>query len=210
MFVKICGLGDHDGLEAALDGGADMVGFVFFPPSPRNLDFHAAGHLAGHVPSGVDRVGVVVDPTDAFLEALVREVPLDIIQLHGKESPERVMEIQDLVRRPVMKAIPVAVADDLAQAAPYEDIADWLLFDAKPPKGAVLPGGLGQAFDWTILAGRRFNRPWLLSGGLTAENLAQAVSESGAFAVDVSSGVEDAPGHKNPQKIRAFLDAAKG
>lgn len=209
LLVKICGISDHDGLFAALEGGADMVGFVFFGPSPRNIDPHAAGHLADHVPSGVDRVGVMVDPTDEFIDAVLKEAPLDLIQLHGRESPARVQAIKDRIARPVIKALPIAGPKDFIAAASYEEAADWLMFDAKPPKGAALPGGLGQAFDWTLLQGRKFNRPWILSGGLMAGNLGQAVAASGAIAVDVSSGVESAPGIKDPDKIKAFLDAAR-
>lgn len=209
-LVKICGLSDPDSVATAVDFGASMVGFVFYPPSPRAVTPAQASGLARAVPSGVERVGLFVDATDAALDAVLRQVPLDVLQLHGAETPNRVATLRKRYRLPVIKAIKLSGASDLAQAARYETIADWLLFDAKPPRtmDTALPGGNGLTFDWQLLAGRRFPRPWLLSGGLDADNLADAVRISGAHAVDVSSGIENAPGVKDPERIRAFLAAA--
>lgn len=209
-LVKICGLSDPDSLATAVDFGASMVGFVFYPPSPRAVTPAQASGLVGAVPSGVERVGLFVDATDAALDAVLRQVSLDVLQLHGAETPNRVATLRKRYRLPVIKAIKLAGESDLAQAARYEGIADWLLFDAKPPRtmNTALPGGNGLVFDWQLLAGRRFQRPWLLSGGLDADNLADAVRISGAHAVDVSSGIENAPGVKDPERIRAFLAAA--
>lgn len=208
--VKICGVRTPDAIEAAVAGGARYVGFVFYPPSPRSLSPQLAGQLGRAVPTGVRAVGLLVDPDDALLEQVVGQVPLDLLQLHGHETPERVAEIRADFQIPVMKALPIAGPEDLRQVRDYEAVADRLLFDAKPPDNvAALPGGNGLAFDWTLLAGRDWQRPWMLSGGLTLDNLAEAVAIAGARAVDVSSGVEDRPGAKSPEKIRAFLSRAK-
>ena len=208
--VKICGINSEPALEAALESGAHYVGFIFFPPSPRFVMPTMAASLAGQVPSssGVTRVGVFVDPTIEALDDLLMHVPLDMIQLHGHESPEEVEVIRYTFRLPVMKAIGVRTANDFEQVAEYAAVADRLLFDAKAPDGALLPGGNALSFDWTLLKDRTYPLPWMLSGGLSAGNLAEAVRASGATAVDVSSGVETEPGRKDPALIKAFLDAA--
>lgn len=206
--VKICGLTDAAAVHAAVDAGAAMCGFVFFPASPRNLTPEAARELTKGVPDGVIRVGLTVDADDALLAEIASMARVDMLQLHGSETPERTAEVRDRFRLAVMKVLPVRGPDDLAAAEAYEGVADRLMFDAKPPEGASRPGGNARAFDWRVLKDQTFALPWLLAGGLTAENLAQAVKASGAVAVDVSSGVEDAPGVKNADKIRAFLAAA--
>lgn len=203
--AKICGITDLAGLNAAVTGGARLVGFVFFPASPRALEPAAAAALAEAVPQGVLRVGLTVDATDAQIEAILAAVPLDILQLHGHESPARASAVKARFGLPVIKAIAVADAGDLDAARCYNGHVDRLLFDARPPAGASRPGGNARTFDWRILAGRDWQRPWLLAGGLTADNVMEAVHLSGAGAVDVSSGVEDTPGHKDPALIRAFL-----
>jgi len=210
LAVKICGINSHPALEAAVKHGAAMIGFVFFPKSPRHVSFEAAAALAARVPPGVQRVGLLVDPADDEIAALLQAVPLDILQLHGKEPPERVAAIRTRFGRETMKAIPVAEAADLDAAEAYLPVTERLLFDAKPPKAMknALPGGNALAFDWPLLAGRKWRRPWMLAGALTAENLKRAVSVSGAPGIDVSSGVESAPGQKDPQRIKAFLEAA--
>ncbi|HYM33293.1 MAG TPA: phosphoribosylanthranilate isomerase [Candidatus Cybelea sp.] len=209
VLAKICGLNTPEAVAAAVTGGADMIGLVFYPPSPRNVTPAQAAALAKSVPTGVDKVGLFVDADDAAIGAAVNAASLDLLQLHGHESPERVAALKRLFKIPAIKAVPLSSAEDLIKAAAFESVADWLLFDAKVPalsKGA-LPGGNGLAFDWELLAGRKFKRPWLLSGGLNAGNVAEAVRISGAHAVDVSSGVESAPGRKDPARIGAFLDA---
>lgn len=209
LFTKICGLTDAVAVEAAVEHGADMVGFVFYPQSPRNVSAEQAEDLLRDVPSGVDRVGLFVDPDTDFLDRILAKARLDLLQLHGDETPERCRAISIYFGLPIIKAIKVATRDDLTAAKDYEDSVDWLMFDARPPTDGALPGGNGKAFDWTILKGAEFKRPWLLAGGLNPDNLAEAVKQAGATAVDVSSGVESAPGKKDPAKIRAFLDAAR-
>ncbi len=209
LFTKICGLTDAAAVEAAVTHGADMLGFVFYPPSPRNLSAEQAEDLLREVPSGIDRVGLFVDPETDFLDRILARARLDLLQLHGDETPERCRAISVYFGLPIIKAIKVSTKADLKAAKDYEDAVDWLMFDARPPADGALPGGNGQAFDWTILKDADFKRPWLLAGGLTPENLAEAVNQSGATAVDVSSGVESTPGRKDPAKIRAFLDAAR-
>jgi phosphoribosylanthranilate isomerase len=206
--VKICGLRTPETVAAAVAGGARWVGFVFFPASPRALPPGAAAALAAIVPAGVGRVGLVVDADDALLRSILDAVPLEMLQLHGNETPARVAEIRRHVRLPVMKAIAVSAADDLRRAAAYADVADRLLFDAQPPRGTDRPGGNAARFDWQLLRGFECRLPWLLAGGLDAGSLAAAVEASGARAVDVSSGVEDTPGVKSVERIRAFLQAA--
>jgi phosphoribosylanthranilate isomerase len=209
--VKICGLKTPETLRAAVEAGAGYIGFMFYPRSPRNVTPQEAAALAMIVPRGVRKVGVFVDPTDAVLSTVLRVVPLDIIQLHGKESPERVAEIRARTGKPVFKAIAISDPDDVALAHTYESAADFLLFDAKPPKAmpSALPGGNGLSFDWDLIAGETWTRGWILSGGLTQENVAGAIAQSGARFVDVSSGVEDGPGVKSPAKIEAFIEAAR-
>ncbi|WP_300298919.1 phosphoribosylanthranilate isomerase [Ferrovibrio sp.] len=209
VLTKICGLTDAAAVETAVQHGADMLGFVFFPASPRNLSAEQAEELLRDVPSGIDRVGVFVDPETDFLDKILARARLDLLQLHGDETPERCRAISIYFGLPIIKAIKVSTRADLKAARAYEDVVDWLMFDAAPPKGATRPGGNAASFDWSILQGAKFNRPWLLSGGLTPENISLAVEQSGASAVDVSSGVESAPGKKDPARIRAFLDAAR-
>jgi len=209
--AKICGLSTPEAIETAIAGGADYIGLVFFAKSPRYVTTAAAGALSKPVAGKVTRVGLVVDATDDEITAILRDCPLDLLQLHGKETPERVAAIRARFGLPVMKVLSVAMAEDIAGARAYEPVADRLMFDAKPPKTMVnaLPGGNAVSFDWSLLAGQRFNRPWMLAGGLTAQNLAEAVRISGAPAVDTSSGVEDRPGVKNLQKIKDFLTVAR-
>lgn len=209
VAVKICGINSDAALDAATLGGADYVGFVFYPPSPRALSPDDAAPLARRATPR--RVGVFVNPDDALVDQVLQTVPLDCIQLHGREDPARVAEVGARTGLPIIKAIPVADADDIAAARQFEDAAQMLLFDAKPPKSMAraLPGGNALRFDWELLASARFSLPWFLSGGLDADVVADAIRISGARAVDVSSGVEDSPGLKSPAKIRAFLNAAK-
>jgi phosphoribosylanthranilate isomerase len=206
--VKICGLREAAHVDAAVRGGTAYVGFVFYPKSPRNLTLAQAARLAGAVPPGVAKVALTVDADDAALDALLAEVPVDMLQLHGHESPERVGEVRERYGLPVMKAVGVAGEEDLPALETYGRVADQLLVDAKPPKGADLPGGNGLAFDWRLIAGRRWPVPWMLAGGLTPDNVAEAIKLTGARQVDVSSGVESEPGVKDPARIAAFLKAA--
>jgi len=208
--VKICGLRDEQAVAAAVEGGADYLGVVFFPPSPRNIDPAAAAEILDGVPEEIVKVGLFVDPDDAFLYDVLQHVRLDLLQFHGKESPERLAEVRLETGLPVMKAWPVAGPEDLEKARAYEAVADRLLFDAKPPKGATRPGGNALAFDWQILKGEEFTIPWMLAGGLDASNVQQALAMSGAKAIDVSSGVEVAVGVKDPKLIKDFLKAVKG
>jgi phosphoribosylanthranilate isomerase len=211
VAAKICGLKTPETLAAAVAGGASLVGFNFYGRSPRCIDPATVKQLAAGVSSAVRKVGLLVDDSDARIAEILAGCDLDLLQLHGRETPERVAEIRARFGKPVIKVIPVSEAADLDRAAAYESVADYLMFDAKPPKSMAnaLPGGNALSFDWTLLAGRRFQRPWLLAGGLTADNLVEAVRISGAPMVDVSSGVEDRPGEKNVSKIKAFLDASK-
>lgn len=202
VSVKICGLKTPDAMTAALESGADFVGLNFYPPSPRYVDIEVAAYIAAYVPNKTKIVGLFVDPDDVTLQNTLNNVRLDIIQLHGSETPERVKEIRETFNLPVMKIIPVTGKESLESAAAFESAADWLMFDAK---GDKLPGGNGIAFDWTILKDRTFKKPWMLAGGLTADNVAEALSILSPTAVDVSSGVESAPGVKDPDKIRNFI-----
>lgn len=207
--AKICGVREQAALAAAVEGGAAYVGFVFFPPSPRNIAPEAARDLALSVPEGVAKVGLFVNPDDGELGTVLDTVPLDMIQLHGKESPKRVAEVRAQTGLPVMKAVGIADADDLAALDVFARVADQILVDARPPRGAELPGGNGLAFDWRLIAGRRWACPWMLAGGLTPENVREAIRLTGARQVDVSSGVERAPGVKDPGRIRDFLSACR-
>lgn len=209
VIVKICGLKTPEAVAAAVQGGAGFVGFVFFAGSPRNVAPEDAAALATYVPDGVVRTGLFVDPDDRLLADVLRTVPLDLIQLHGRETPKRCRAIRARFGLPVMKALGIAAAADVDGARAYEGECDRLLFDAKPVPGAGRPGGNARAFDWSLMAGTAWPVPWLLAGGLTAENVAEAVAASGAPGVDVSSGVEDAPGVKNVARIEAFLKAAR-
>ncbi len=206
--IKICGLSTADTLSAAVAAGARYVGFVFFAKSQRNVDMVRAAQLAGTVPAGVCKVALTVNADDATLDQLVERVPLDMLQLHGSESPDRVAEIRSRFGLPVMKAVGVADEGDLPALLDYQEVADQLLVDAKPPKDAELPGGNGLAFDWRLIAGRRWAVPWMLAGGLAADNVAEAISLTGAHQIDVSSGVEVMPGVKDPGMIRSFVEAA--
>ncbi len=205
--IKFCGLSTPEAVAAALAAGAGYVGFVFFPKSPRNVTIAAARALAAEVPPGIAKVALTVDADQALLDAITDQVPLDMLQLHGHETPLRVAEVRARYGLPVMKAVGVAEAADLADLTAYEKIADQILVDAKPPKGAKLPGGNGVAFDWELIAGRQWARPWMLAGGLNPLNVAEAVRLTGARQVDVSSGVESAPGVKDPALIAAFAAA---
>jgi len=208
VAIKFCGLRRAADVDAAVAARARYIGFVFFPKSPRHVAPDRARALALRVPPGVVKVGLAVDPGDAELAALLDRVPLDMLQLHGRETPERVARIKAGFGLPVMKAVGVDCAADLARIDRYAPVADQLLIDAKPPRGADLPGGNGLAFDWRLLAGRKpWSRPWILAGGLTPGNVALAVRLTGAGQVDVSSGVETAPGHKDAARIAAFARA---
>ena len=208
--VKICGLTQPAHVAAAVEAGAAYVGFVFFPKSPRHLDISAASGLAAGVPAGVAKVALTVNASDSELDAITGGVPLDMLQLHGAESPERVAEVRARFGLPVMKAVGIAEEADLAAIRAYGQVADQLLIDAKPPKDATLPGGNGLAFDWRLVARKYWPCPWVLAGGLTAGNVAEAIRLTGARQVDVSSGVESAPGVKDEGLIRAFVAAALG
>lgn len=207
--AKICGLSTPAAVDAARTAGAEAVGFVFYPPSPRAVTPATAGMLAPHAGKAM-KVGLFVDPVDQLLDEVLGTVPLDLIQLHGAESPGRVAAISKRAGLPAMKAIKIRRAGDIAAAAAYEDAA-WLLFDAKAPAhlAGALPGGNGVSFDWRLLAGRRWCGPWMLSGGLDANNVAEAVRTSGADWVDVSSGVETSPGTKSPALIARFMAAVR-
>ncbi len=207
--VKICGLSTASTLDAALDAGADMVGFVFFPKSPRHIDWATARALGRQARGRATIVALSVDAVDDTLKRIVDALAPDLMQLHGSESPARVKEINELFGRRTMKAIGVAARGDLAVAEAYESVAGALLIDAKPPKGAALPGGNGRPFDWTLTGDFRPSIRWLLSGGLDPESVVAAIARSGARGVDVSSGVESAPGVKDPAKIKAFVAAAR-
>ena len=206
--VKICGLRTTADVAAVAASGAAYAGFVFFAKSPRNLTIAQARDLALAAPPGLAKVALVVNADDATLDAITEAMPLDMLQLHGHESPDRVAEIRTRYGLPVMKAVGVADEGDLAAVFDYSLVADQLLIDAKPPKNADLPGGNGLSFDWRLVAQRRWLRPWMLAGGLTTENVAQAIRLTNARQVDVSSGVESAPGVKDPARIAAFVKAA--
>ena len=208
--VKICGLRQPVHVAAAAEAGAAYIGFVFFAKSPRNVDIPTARALALEVPAGVAKVALVVNADNDTLDGITDQVPLDMLQLHGNETPERVAEIRTRYGLPVMKAIGIAEEADLAAIASYGAVADQLLVDAKPPKGGDLPGGNGLAFDWRLVKRKYWPKPWMLAGGLTPENVAEAVAMTGARQVDVSSGVERAPGEKDAKRIAEFVAAAKG
>jgi phosphoribosylanthranilate isomerase len=209
LLVKICGLKTPAALDAALEVGADMVGFVFFPPSPRNLDFETASALGEQVQGRAKKVALSVDATDAELDRVVEALKPDMLQLHGKETPERVAAVRSRFHLPVMKALPIEQRSDLTPIRLYDKVADWLLFDGRAPREATRPGGLGKTFDWSLLENLDVKIPYMLSGGLDAGNVAEALRITRAGAVDVSSGVERAPGEKDVEKIRAFIRAAR-
>ncbi len=207
--VKICGLRDSANIRAAAEAGARYVGFVFFPKSPRHLEIQDAASLAASVPMGVCKVALTVNADDAMLDALTHAVPLDMLQLHGSESPERVAQVKARFGLPVMKAVGIADRSDLAQLDLYAGVADQILVDTKKPRDSDLPGGNGLTFDWGLLSRRVWRCPWMLAGGLTVENVGEAIQRTGARQIDLSSGVESAPGVKDPDLIRAFIQAAR-
>jgi len=209
LIVKICGLSTPEALDAALDAGADMVGFVFFEASPRHVDLEKARALGKRVGGRAQKVALTVDAEDAVLDSIVDALRPDLLQLHGKEPPARVAAVKKRFGLRAMKAIAVATKDDLAFASAYMTVADRLLFDARAPREATRPGGLGRAFDWHLLENLDPGLPFMLSGGLDAGNVAEALRITRAPGVDVSSGVERAPGEKDPDKIRAFVRAAR-
>jgi len=209
LVVKICGLKTQSALEAAVEEGADYVGFVFFPRSPRYIEPKKAKELGALVPSNIKKVAVTVDASDQELDVIFRHFKPDVIQLHGSEDHERIHALHRRFSLPVIKAVLVRSSDDIARGAAFAGIADMLLFDAKAPATSTLPGGNGIAFDWTLLKSRQFMVPWFLSGGLNLENLEDAVRISGTRAVDVSSSLEIEPGEKDPELIRLFLQKAK-
>jgi phosphoribosylanthranilate isomerase len=209
LLVKICGLSTRETLDVALDAGADMVGFVFFPPSPRHLSLELGRDLGRQVKRRALKVALTVDADDATLDNIMDALSPDIFQLHGKESVARLRDIRQKFGRPVMKAVPVATAADLAVLPGYASVADRILFDARAPKDATRPGGLGAPFDWHLLENLDLKLPYMVSGGLHADNVAEAVRITRAGGVDVSSGIESAPGVKDPEMIKAFIRAAR-
>jgi phosphoribosylanthranilate isomerase len=209
LVVKICGLSTRVTLDAALEGGADMIGLVFFPASPRHVDLTTARDLARVARPHAAVVALTVDADDAQIAAIIEAVSPQLLQLHGHETPQRVAAIKQRFGLPVMKALPIASAADLAVLPDYAAVADRLLFDARPPKDATRPGGLGACFDWTLLQGIDLAVPYMVSGGLSPANVADALRITRATGVDVSSGVESAPGVKDPELIRAFIGAAR-
>jgi len=209
LIVKICGLSTPEALDVAIEAGADMVGFVFFPPSPRHLAFDVARRLGARVRGRAQKVALTVDADDAVFDAAIEALQPDLLQLHGKEPPARVAALKTRFGLPVMKAIPVATTGDLAAVAAYARFADRLLFDARAPREATRPGGLGRPFDWHVLQNLDPGLPFMLSGGLDAGNVGEALRITRAPGVDVSSGVERAPGEKDLDKIRAFIRAAR-
>ena len=212
VTAKICGINDPEAMRAAITGRASHVGLVFYPPSPRAVNPGEAMALSAVVPERVQKVGLFVDPEDDQIDKTLFVVKLDMLQLHGDETPDRVRDLKARTGKKVMKVIKVSEPEDLVRAEAYVRIADALMFDAKPPKGMkdALPGGNAVSFDWRILSGRKWPLPWMLAGGLTKDNVATAVELSGARIVDTSSGVEDVPGHKNVDKIAEFLRAVAG
>lgn len=209
ISVKICGVTRPSHIEAAAEAGARYIGLVFFPKSPRYLTPEAAAPLAIETPVGLAKVALLVDPDNALLDEVAGQVPLDMIQLHGDEAPERVVEVRQRTGLPVMKALGLSDAGDLAQIDRYSAVADQLLIDAKPPQEATLPGGNGLSFDWRLLAGRRWSKPWMLAGGLDVDTVDEAVRLTGARQVDVSTGVEKQRGVKDLDLVRAFVTAAR-
>jgi phosphoribosylanthranilate isomerase len=210
VAVKICGLTQPSDVHAVAQAGAVYCGFVFFPKSPRNVSFQQAAAMAVEAPIGLAKVALTVNADDAFLDALTAAVPLDMLQLHGNETPARVQVVKARYGLPVMKAVGVTDATDLPALDDYMKVADQILVDAKPPKNADLPGGNGLTFDWRLIAGRRWAVPWMLAGGLTAENVAEAIRMTGARQIDLSSGVESRPGVKDAAMIDGFMAAVKG
>lgn len=209
LSIKICGLKTPEALDVALESGAEMVGFVFFPPSPRHLGLEAARMLGNRVQGRSAKVALTVDANDETLLDIIAALKPDMLQLHGSETPDRVVAVRARFGLPVIKALPIAERRDLSPIHIYAKVADWLIFDARAPKGATRPGGLGKPFDWHLLSNVHPGVPFMLSGGLDAGNVGEALKLTHAPGVDVSSGVERAPGHKDPDKIRAFIHAAR-
>jgi phosphoribosylanthranilate isomerase len=209
-LVKICGLKTPEALDVALAAGADMVGFVFFPPSPRHVGYEAVRTLGSRVQGKAKKVALTVDASDEQIATIIDALKPDLLQLHGQETPERVVVVRTRFGLPVMKALPIAARADLSPIRLYDKVADRLLFDARAPREATRPGGLGKSFDWRLLENLKIAVPHVLSGGLDADNVAEALRITRASGVDVSSGVERAPGEKDPNKIRAFIRAARG
>jgi len=210
VLIKICGLRTPEALDVALAAGADMVGFVFFPPSPRHVGYEAARALGGRVEGKAKKVALTVDASDEQIAAIIEALKPDLLQLHGQETPERVVVVRTRFGLPVMKALSIAERADLSPIRLYDKVADRLLFDARAPREATRPGGLGKSFDWRLLENLKIAVPYMLSGGLDADNVAEALRITRAPGVDVSSGVERAPGEKDPDRIRAFVRAARG
>lgn len=206
--IKICGIQDHASLRAACDNGADFIGYNFFPKSPRFIKPIQAADLIRQMQAGIKAVGLFVDPSDTDLDNVLKHAPLDIVQLHGEESPARIQEIKARTGLPIIKAIPVRTQDDVARAHQYEDHVNWILFDAKPV-GADLPGGTGQSFNWNYVKNKKFKKPWMLSGGLDENTVKQAINLTNPDGVDVASGVEKERGIKDPQKIINFIKEVK-
>ncbi|WP_317055396.1 phosphoribosylanthranilate isomerase [Roseovarius rhodophyticola] len=206
--VKLCGLTRPEDVAVAAEAGAAYVGFVFFPKSPRYVSLPHARDMALSAPIGLAKVALVVNADNATLDSLTDQVPLDMLQLHGHESPDRVLEVKKRYGLPVMKAVGVADETDLAAIDTYSEVADQILLDTKPPKDATRPGGNAVAFDWNLIAGRRWSVPWMLAGGLTVDNVAEAIQRTGANQLDLSSALESAPGVKDHAKMRAFVKAA--
>jgi phosphoribosylanthranilate isomerase len=209
LTIKICGLRTPEALDVSLHEGADMVGFVFFPPSPRHVDFAAARELGARVNGRALKVALFVDAEDEWLGATIAALAPDLLQLHGRETPERVAAVKTRFRLPVMKAIAVETRDDLLSVPDYAEVADRLIFDARAPRDATRPGGLGKPFDWRLLKNLDPPVPFMLSGGLNRDNVAEAIEITGAGGVDVSSGVERVPGEKDPDLIRGFIRAVR-
>jgi phosphoribosylanthranilate isomerase len=209
LTIKICGLSTPETVDAALSAGADMLGFVFFEKSPRHISFETARQLGAQVKDRASKVALSVNANDVTLAAVIAELKPQFLQLHGDEPPARVFDVRTRFGLPVIKALSLAKADDLKAIAAYAEVADWLLFDAKPSPGQGLPGGNGVAFDWSLLANLTLSKPWLLAGGLTPDTVAGAIAATGAQGVDVSSGVESAPGVKDMAKISAFIARAR-
>lgn len=210
LRIKICGINSIDAAMATVASGADFGGLVFFPPSPRHVGFDRTGRLAEILRGKVQIVSLLVNPDDALVDEVSARVRPDIIQLHGDESPARVAAIAKLARRPVMKVLAITTPEDVRRVHDYWEVADYLLFDSQPGPLAERPGGMGLAFDWRMLSGIRIERPWGIAGGLNPENVARAIAIANPSFVDTSSGVEDGPGHKNREKIAAFISAARG
>lgn len=209
VSVKICGLSTLETVEAAVTSKADYIGFVFFQSSPRFITAEKCTALAKSIPETVTKVALVVDAHDALLEDITASGCVDMLQLQGQETPQRVQEVKQKTGLRVMKAIGLSQRADIVKIGPYVDVVDQLLIDAKPPKGSVLPGGNGITFDWTILQGKRWSVPWMLAGGLNADNVKEAIKVTGAYQVDVSSGVENSPGRKDNNKIESFIKNAR-